>query len=244
MVFSGTDATSGDGYSFTCTFGVGYEVENGDDIVIYVAHYDYDELTIGRSATSSGIIFTDSQVFDDVLEVYDIDQTTASNYTKFVADYPNIQFDFVGVGSFEWGPDELYAWYKNLITTENGIITFFNAIDAIDAGNLIIRTAIVDTYISNPNDGTVAKGANTISISRDSGDGCPVDIYTDGSVVCNWGRVYAKVITVTGASVITGDISDIPSAVWDVAIADHTSTGTTGKKLKQALSLGEFIALN
>ncbi len=243
IVFSGTDATDGDGYEWTGTYGNGYEIEPDDDIVIYVAHYDYDELTISRAASSSGITFTDAQVADDVIEAYGIEQSTAAGYTKFVADYPNIQFDFVGVGSFEWGPDELYAWYKNLITSEDGIITFFGAIDAIDAANLVIRTAVVDAYVSNPNDGTIAKGSNTISLSRDSGDGCPVDVNTDGSVVCNWGRVYATVVTVESGSVITGDIDEVAGKVWNAVLANYTSSGTTGKKLKQALSVGDFIAM-
>ncbi len=46
------------------------------------------------------------------------------------------------------------------------------------------------------------------------------------------------------AGYILGNLlSNIPDSVWDELLSSHTTAGTMGKKLKDALKLGDFIAL-
>jgi len=70
-----------------------------------------------------------------------------------------------------------------------------------------------------------------ITISRDDPlEPRPKKAGTAGSISVNWSKVYAKVLTVAGASVITGDISQVAPAVWgDTA---NYGAGTKGNDLQ------------
>jgi hypothetical protein len=203
--------SGGAGYSYTGIIGAGEDVEAGDEILITITHYEKETLFISRVASSAGIAFTETLAEDTVRTEYGIAESTVTGYTQFVADYPNVEFDFIGTGDFDWSAEELYCWYKHVITTDNGIRLFAGAIDAIDAGTLVIRTNIADMYFDNENAGTSANEVTGITISRDAvGEERPKKPLTAGSISVNWSKVYAKVITVTTSTgVVEGSLADI-----------------------------------
>ena len=47
---------------------------------------------------------------------------------------------------------------------------------------------------------------------------------------------------VSGSGVTEQDKADIADAVWNEVITDHQNTGTTGKKLKEGLTKGQFLS--
>lgn len=51
-------------------------------------------------------------------------------------------------------------------------------------------------------------------------------------------------LIVAGSGVTLSDIEDIAEAVWDEPVGDHTTDGTTGKKLGKDLTKPQFIALD
>jgi hypothetical protein len=226
-----TTVSGGTGYSWSGTIGTGEDIEEGDEIEIRIAHYEKEPLTITRTASSAGITFTEVLAEDTVRTTYGIAESVVDDYTQFDADYPDIEINFEGTGDYDWSAEELYCWYKWLITTDFGIRTYFGALEPVDAGTLVIKTGIVDMYFDNENAGTSANEITGITISRDDPlEPRPKKAGTAGSISVNWSKVYAKVITVSGASVITGDITDIAPAVW----GDTATYGarTKGKDLK------------
>jgi transcriptional regulator CtsR len=155
-------------------------------------------------------------------------------YTQFEADYPDIEINFEGTGDFDWSAEELYCWYKWLITTDFGIRTYFGALEPVDIGTLVIKTDVVDMFFDNENAGTSANEVTGITISRDDPiEPRPKKAGTAGSISVNWSKVYAKVLTVSGASVITGDISDITSAITSATVEIK---GSENKDLTQVFN--------
>jgi hypothetical protein len=223
--------SGGGGYSWSGVIGTGEDIEDGDEIEVRVAHYEKQPLTITRTAGSAGLTFTETLAEDMVRTTYGIAESVVDDYTQFEADYPDIEINFEGTGDYDWSAEELYCWYKWLITTDFGIRTYFGALEPVDIGTLVIKTDVVDMFFDNENAGTSANETTGITISRDDPlEPRPKKAGTAGSISVNWSKVYAKVLTVAGASVITGDISQVAPAVW----GDTTlyGAGTKGKDLK------------
>jgi hypothetical protein len=68
---------------------------------------------------------------------------------------------------------ELYAWWANNLTTEDGIRNFFGGITAIDQANFRINTSIVDLYLDNTTNASYKQTDNR-RFFRDTGTGYPV----------------------------------------------------------------------
>jgi hypothetical protein len=239
-----TTVSGGSGYSWSGTIGTGEDIEDGDEIEVRVAHYEKQPLTITRTASSAGLTFTETLAEDTVRTTYGLAESVVEDYTQFEADYPDIEINFEGTGDFDWSAEELYCWYKWLITTDFGIRTYFGALEPVDIGTLVIKTDVVDMYFDNENAGTSANEVTGITISRDDPiEPRPKKASTAGSISVNWSKVYAKVLTVSGASVITGDISQIPSTVWGADVSSYTGN-SAGKKISDTAKDAKTAKLN
>lgn len=107
--------------------------------------------------------FTASQLVDTVYNANAIDGSTI---IEFSTDYPNIQVDLSGVAT-STTPQRLYAWYQYATHTSQGIVYYFNGINAQDAYNYVIKSSVVNLQLDN------TSGHNTTItggyISRDDG---------------------------------------------------------------------------
>ncbi len=69
------------------------------------------------------------------------------------------------------------------------------------------------------------------------------DVKTVNSVSLLIGNSAGLIQVTSGSGVTAGDVTDIADAVWDEVIADHVTSGTTGKTVKDTLSVGKFVGL-
>ncbi len=156
------------GTSYTSSYQEGTDYTDGDVVRVYLTKRGKDEWVGDVIDTSNGFNVLASQVDNDVYAALGIDGTTV---TKFQADYVNNEVDLV-IGS-DWTMAELYAWWANNLTTEDGIRNFFGGITAIDEANFRINTAIVDLYLDNTTNASYKQTDNR-RFFRDTGTGYPV----------------------------------------------------------------------
>ena len=156
------------GTSYTSSYQEGTGYNDGDTIRIYLTKLGKEEWVGDVIDTSNGFNVLASQVDDDVYTALGVDGTTV---TKFQADYVNNEVDLV-IGS-DWTMAELYAWWANNLTTEDGIRNFFGGITAIDQANFRINTSIVDLYLDNTTNASYKQTDNR-RFFRDTGTGYPV----------------------------------------------------------------------
>jgi len=156
------------GTSYTSSYQEGTGYNDGDTVRVYLTKLGKDEWVGDVIDTSNGFNVLASQVDNDVYTALGIDGTTV---TKFQADYVNNEVDLV-IGS-DWTMAELYAWWANNLTTEDGIRNFFGGITAIDQANFRINTSIVDLYLDNTTNASYKQTDNR-RFFRDTGTGYPV----------------------------------------------------------------------
>ena len=156
------------GTSYTSSYQEGTGYNDGDTVRVYLTKLGKQEWVGDVIDTSNGFNVLASQVDDDVYTALGVDGTTI---TKFQADYVNNEVDLV-IGS-DWTMAELYAWWANNLTTEDGIRNFFGGITAIDQANFRINTSIVDLYLDNTTNASYKQTDNR-RFFRDTGTGYPV----------------------------------------------------------------------
>ena len=156
------------GTSYTSSYQEGTGYSDGDTVRVRLTKLGKSEWFGNVIDTSSGFSVLASQVDDDVYTALGVDGTTV---TKFQADYPNNEVDLI-IGS-DWTMAELYAWWANNLTTEDGIRNFFGGITAIDEANFRINTAIVDLYLDNTTNASYKQTDNR-RFFRDTSTGYPV----------------------------------------------------------------------
>jgi len=156
------------GTSYTSSYQEGTGYNDGDTVRVYLTKLGKKEWVGDVIDTSNGFSVLASQVDDDVYTALGIDGTTV---TKFQADYVNNEVDLV-IGA-DWTMAELYAWWANNLTTEDGIRNFFGGITAIDQANFRINTSIVDLYLDNTTNASYKQTDNR-RFFRDTGTGYPV----------------------------------------------------------------------
>jgi hypothetical protein len=156
------------GTSYTSSYQEGTGYNDGDTVRVYLTKLGKGEWVGDVIDTSNGFNVLASQVDDNVYTALGQDGTTV---TKFQADYPNNEVDLI-IGS-DWTMAELYAWWANNLTTEDGIRNFFGGITAIDQANFRINTSIVDLYLDNTTNASYRQTDNR-RFFRDTGTGYPV----------------------------------------------------------------------
>lgn len=221
------EVVSGTSYSAIFTFpGV-------RTVRLRITKLGYLDFEQSGSFLASGLSFTASQPADTVYVTNAIDGTTV---TEFTSDFPNVQMDISdpdGVTSVQ----RLYAWYRDEITTSDGIRNFFRGMSASDSANYIINTAVVNLKLDNiltapvkivggylaRDDGSTVIAATSNSIQMDPSKAYVAGI---GSVSQQVQELHAlqglaagTPMTVTPTSRIAGDI--------ELAITGDGSTSTT-----------------
>ncbi len=156
------------GTSYTSSYQEGTGYNDGDTVRVYLTKLGKEEWVGDVIDTSNGFSVLAAQDDDDVYTALGIDGTTV---TKFQADYVNNEVDLV-IGA-DWTMAELYAWWANNLTTEDGIRNFFGGITAIDQANFRINTSIVDLYLDNTTNASYKQTDNR-RFFRDTGTGYPV----------------------------------------------------------------------
>ena len=156
------------GTSYTSSYQEGTGYNDGDTVRVYLTKLGKKEWVGDVIDTSNGFSVLAAQVDDDVYVALGIDGSTI---TKFQADYPNNEVDLI-IGS-DWTMAELYAWWANNLTTEDGIRNFFGGITAIDQANFKINTVIVDLFLDNTTNASYKQTDNR-RFFRDTGTGYPV----------------------------------------------------------------------
>ena len=156
------------GTSYTSSYQEGTGYNDGDTVRVYLTKLGKEEWVGDVIDTSNGFNVLASQVDDDVYTALGVDGTTV---IKFQADYPNNEVDLI-IGA-DWTMAELYAWWANNLTTEDGIRNFFGGITAIDQANFRINTSIVDLYLDNTTNASYKQSDNR-RFFRDTGTGYPV----------------------------------------------------------------------
>jgi len=173
-------------------FSVTSQATVGDVIRLRLTKKGFVPVSINGVFSATGLTYLPDQLADGVYDAYGIDGATV---TKFEIDLPNLDFDLNIVANFSGA--ELYAWYSNMLTTENGVRSFFNAITPIDAANLRLNNASVDVNLDNQTASNVFQNDN-IRIFRADG-AYPVVNPTSGGggIDVNWRNV---VFTITSGS--------------------------------------------
>ena len=156
------------GTSYTSSYQEGTGYNDGDTVRVYLTKLGKKEWVGDVIDTSNGFSVLVSQVDDDVYTALGVDGTTV---TKFQADYPNNEVDLI-IGS-DWTMAELYAWWSNNLTTEDGIRSFFGGITAIDEANFRINSAVVNLFLDNTTSASYKQTDNR-RFFRDTGDGYPI----------------------------------------------------------------------
>lgn len=204
------------GTTWTYLYDEGTDFTDGDIINVRLARCLGATASIGYEGTaiagSTGWALFAAQDDDLVYNANGIDGTAI---TEFVFDYPNIQVDINDADGQTTIP-RLYAWWANERTTEQGIRTLIGGLVAEDTANYKVISSVVDLKLDN----TASTGVlftGDFRLYRDDG-AAPVVSSTSGggSITLYAGKVYTSVVS-TASPVITGDISDVPTAIENAA---------------------------
>jgi len=214
------------------SYGVTTEATPGDTIRIRVCKKGYLPFETSAIFTTGGISFLAPQTVDPVYTTYGVDGATV---TKFTADYADDEVDLIVATNFSAA--EFYNWFNYNLTTEGGVREFYGAIEAIDAGNIIINSSVVDLYFDNTTTDNVFQNDN-VRIFRDD-DAYPVRNPTSGGGGID--IVWRNQVYVIGLDSVP-TTSQIADAVWDEAISGHLTAGSTGATLNDLPTLIEIEA--
>jgi hypothetical protein len=215
-VYNNTTATevvnqivAGTSYSATYNEGTGYTTGNTLTVTATwvsgtSAKLPYSTQVVVGSSGWSALI---SQQDDTVYNTNGIDGSAVSEFTP---DYPNVQVD-ISDGDGSTSLNRLYAWFAYTCTTENGIRNWFGGLVAEDSANFKIVTSLLNLKLDNTS-ATGVTFTGDLRLYRDDGL-TPVVSSTSGggSITLYAGKVYTTIVS-TASPVITGDISDVPTA--------------------------------
>jgi hypothetical protein len=147
-------------------------------------------------------------------------------------------------GSITWA--DLYAYETYWLYTEAGIIDEGRFTVAVDTANYKWYNFKLNNVGETP---LVVSGG--YGVDGDTGESIDMLDDSGGTIVLAPDHVVAKIVTVSGENIITGDIADIniptatdnASATWDSLTADHTTAGSFGVFVKGLLSIAKFLGL-
>lgn len=176
---------------------------------------NFIEASIGTCGTASGnkdVSFLVSQTPDAVYNANAIDGSAVAGvtFTDSTVDVMNIDID---AGEVNLG--QLYAAWVWYAFSETGITTDIDYIQAIDQANYIY-TNLRWKNTTSPSVPLKITGGYAWDVGTED----PIDLVdtSGGTIFLAPPHVVAKTITVSGSSVITGDIADLPTAA-EVAVA-------------------------
>lgn len=222
------------GTSYSATYVDGTDYTAGDTVTVSAAWIGGATAKLPFSTQAvvglTGWSVLVSQQDDSVYNANGVDGTAV---TEFSLDYPNVQVDISD-------PDgsttltRLYAWWASERTTEEGIRLLIGGLVAEDAANYKIVSSVVGLKLDNTS-ATGVQFVGDLRLYRDDGESPVVASTTGGgSITLYAGKVFTSVVS-TSSPVITGDIADVPDAVWNAAAVNHQSPGSTGKLLDTAV---------
>src|SRR3990167_3146404 len=200
-IVTGTSKVFSETYSIDRTVKVRISYVNG------TAAKEFYEATIGTITSSNLNISINVEQDDDA--VYNSNAIAGSGvtgvtFTDAATDLINID---VVSNSVTW--PTIYAAFAYWMFTESGIDDDIAYIEAKDTANYTL-TSMQIKNTSSPTEPLVVSGGYGI----DSVSGASLDLVdtTGGTLIFAPDHVVAKVVTVGGVNIITGDIADIPAA--------------------------------
>lgn len=131
-------------------------------------------------------------------------------------------------GTVSWA--DIYAYNVYWLATSAGIVDDGSIITAKDTANYSVTLFRIKNDSATPLKITGGYGVDSVTGSIED----ILDV-TGGSIFPVPNHVEAKIITVSGANVITGDIADLPTAV-EVATATRSELGIELARLDVAVS--------
>lgn len=215
-------------YAIAYTNGVGYT--DGDIVRIRAIKVTGNTATIfidtQTVAGSGGWSFLVAQVEDTVYNTNGVDGTTVTGVTIDDA----LLLVSVSTGTITW--QDLYAYETAWLFTEEGIRDEGRFTKATDVANYTWYGFKIKNT-SSPSTPLVISGGYGV----DSETGQAIDLLdtTGGSVFLAPDHVVAKVVSVGGVNVITGDIADVPTAA-EVATATRTELTAELEQISNVLA--------
>lgn len=178
--------------------------------------------TCGITEETKSVSYRASQVNDDVYIANAIDGSAVTDIT--IDDTEDVvKIAISGGGSKSW--PQIYAYQVYWLDTEAGIRDDFAFIEAPDTANYRITGFKIRNDDASP---LVLTGGYGV----DATTGDYIDVIdtagSTGNIFPDVAHVVAKIVTVGGANIITGDIADIPEAVA-TAVTGHAKTLTVSK---------------
>lgn len=180
--------------------------------------------TCGTAEANKDVSYRASQVSDAVYIDNAVDGSTVTNIT--INDAVDLVQIAIPGGTVPW--KDIYAYQVYWLNTETGIQDDFGFMEAIDQANYVLSGFLIKNT-SSP----IVPLKITGGYGRDAVTGSVADIFdtSGGSIFPVVDHVVSNVITVSGSSVITGDIADIPGYVPTaaaIAAQVENSTKLTG----------------
>lgn len=167
--------------------------------------------TCGTTAPSNAVTYLASQVDDPVYNSNAVDGSTVTDITIVEGATDRVQINVAG-GTVPWR--DIYAYQCYWLFDATGIQDDGAFISAPDTANYILTGfKIKNTHGSVPlviTDGYGVDSTGSVTVLYDT---------TGTSIFPAPEHVVAKVVSVGGANIITGDIADIPAAVLAAAVA-------------------------
>jgi hypothetical protein len=223
--------------SLTDTYIDGEEFKSGETAEIRFAEMNgstsFKTYSTEVSITAAGFSALVAEEADSVFATFAIDGSTleATFSPNFTSDYIVLDSntDFSGKGAF--------AYYCYTLTTSAGMYNFWGGVTALDEGNIRINTSILNLYFDES--AGFVKQTDDVRIFRSDGTRPALDPTTGThGIEINW-RTPVNVVTVAGASVVTGDQTSIVNAVF--AQASTTPMPSNIKKVNDLTILGTGV---
>jgi hypothetical protein len=221
------------------TFAAGTDFTGGDEGQIRITYQNGTtckqpiELGFTFSSEAATNSLPNAQADDEVYAAYGVDGSTI---TEFTWDSGNIQID-INDADNTTVIQRIAAWMCYFTTTSTGIDEAFGSLDWESLNSIKINTSVVDLKLDNTKATPLL--LNGGRIYRD--DGTTIIAAISNTIQIDYTPVY---IAETGVSGLTASESTqlfalgtpgaVADAVWDEAIADHTTSGTTGEALSNA----------
>lgn len=165
------------GTAFQFEYPEGSTITTGDTIRIRLAEQSgttaKGEFATAAIAGANGFSVLALQTDDLVYNTFGVDGSTL---TQFTADYANDEVDITVAADFNLS--DLYSWWIYNLTTEQGMREFFGGIEALDAGNILIKSTVLSAFIDNTTS-TAIKQLDNRRIYREDG-AYPVKMPTSG----------------------------------------------------------------
>jgi hypothetical protein len=187
-------------------------LENDDvvvDITYPVSTTAYLPSRVLGKVTQAGVAGFVAQQDDTIYNFHGID---GSALTKFTPDFVDDDIELAIAENFLGA--ELYAYYVHILHSEAGIREWLGAVTAIDNANFRINVGVMPLLFDNQTDTEVWQLDNVRVFRSDEARPVRHPTMGGGGIDMQWrSQVYTSVITVSGSSVITGDISTVLAAV-------------------------------